>query len=222
MAKPSIDDEIDLIELIQIFWQHRFKFIVMGLLGLCLGLSFSFHHKPEFTTDFRFTLTHPIINDMLLIESGFFQKKLNDSSLNPGILPAYTMDKKTKKFTLRSDTNEVYTVIESMLLEILTQEIMQYKLIAGKAQDNANMQIRYINKNNDNLINFTNADIANISVQDVISGLMVSISKTKAVYPNPLKHGLVGIFIGLIIGFMWMVLAILISKMNVANTKHKT
>jgi hypothetical protein len=223
MAKPSMDDEIDLIELIQIFWQHRIKFIVMGLLGLILGLSLSFTHEPEYTTDFSFTLGHPLLKNKVLAESALLQKTLNDSNLNPGILPNYSYHEKTQTYTVRSNTTDIQATVEPLLIESLTQELKQIKLVAGKVQGSAGKQVIIINnKNNkEGLVNFTNADLANLSAQDVLSSLHVSFSPTKALYPHPFKHGLIGIFIGVVVGFVWMVLAILMSKMNTAGLKRK-
>lgn len=222
MAKPSMDDEIDLIELIQIFWQHRIKFIVMGLLGLILGLSLSFTHEPEYTTDFSFTLAHPLLKNEVLAESALLQKTLNDSNLNPGILPNYSYHEKTQTYTVRSNTADIQATFESLLIESLTQELKQIKLVAGKVQGGAGKQVIIINnKKEEGLVKFTNADLANLSAQDVLSSLHVSFSPTKALYPHPFKHGLIGIFIGLVVGFVWMVLAILMSKMNTAGLKRK-
>ena len=220
MAKPSMDDEIDLIELTQIFWQHRIKFIVMGLLGLILGSSFSFTHEPEYTTEFSFSLGHPMIKNEALAQSALLQKTLNDSNLNPGILPNYSYNNKTEIYSVRSNKSDIQATVESLLIESLTQEVEQIKLVAGKVQGVASKQVIIIN-NEEGLVNFTNADLTNLSAQDVLSNLHVSFSSTKALYPHPFKHGLIGVFIGLIFGFMWMVLAILISKMNAADPKCK-
>ena len=40
MAKTTLisDDEIDLIELIEVFLTHKAKFIILGIVGLSLGL----------------------------------------------------------------------------------------------------------------------------------------------------------------------------------------
>ena len=220
MAKPSMDDEIDLIELIQIFWQHRIKFIVMGLLGLILGLSLSFTHEPEYTTEFGFNLGHPMLKNEVLAKSALLNKTLDDSNLNPDILPNYSYKKKTQTYTVRSNTADIKASVESLLIESLAQELKQIKLVAGKVQGSAGRQVIIIN-NKEGLVNFSNADLANLSAQDVISSLHVSFSPTKVLYPRPFKHGLIGIFIGLALGFVWMVRAILTSKMNTADLKRK-
>lgn len=222
MTKLSIDDEIDLIELIQIFWLHRIKFIVMGLLGLIVGLSFTFTHEPVFSTDFKFYLGHPYLNNKVLTQSALLHKTLNDSTLNPDILPNYSLDQKTKTYTVRSNKVEVRASVESLLIKTLTEELKQIKLVASNAQGSTSRQVLIINDENDKgLSYFNNADLANLSEQDVISGLEVSFSITKPLYPNPVKHGVIGFFIGLILGFMWMVLAILISKINLGDPSHK-
>jgi hypothetical protein len=51
MAKntSTSDDEIDLIELIQIFLTHKAKFIILGIVGLgVLGFTFRIHFNLRF------------------------------------------------------------------------------------------------------------------------------------------------------------------------------
>ena len=214
-----MDDEIDLIELIQIFWQHRIKFIVMALLGLILGLSFSFTHKPEYTTDFSFTVGHPLFTNEVLNKSVLLQKTLNDSNLNPGILPNYSYKKKTQTYTVRSNTADIQATVQSLLTHALREDVEQLKKTAATVT--AYDQNQIIFTQNNTLIQFSNQDMANLDTQAVIKSLKFSFSKTKVLYPHPFKHGLIGIVIGLALGFVWMVRAILTSKMNTADLKRK-
>ena len=55
----SYDDEIDLIELVQVFLSHKTKYIVLGIIGLILGLVYTFQHEPRFETQFKVHVGHP-------------------------------------------------------------------------------------------------------------------------------------------------------------------
>jgi hypothetical protein len=221
MAKPSMDDDIDLIELIQIFWQHRIKFIVMGLLGLILGLSFTYIHEPVFSTDFKFSLGHPIINGAILANSNELQSRLNDSELNKGTLPHYSLNKKTKIFTVKSNTTDIQTPVELLLRTALTNELNLIKKVSANVKGYAENQV-IINTNEESTIKFSNQDIANLNTDEALDYLVISFSKTKSIYPHPFKHGLIGIFIGLILGFVWMIITILNGKLNLNNPKRLT
>ena len=65
MAKNtrSYDDEIDLIELVQVFLTHKTKYILLGLVGLMLGLVFTFQHEPRFETKFKVHVGHPAFSN---------------------------------------------------------------------------------------------------------------------------------------------------------------
>jgi len=219
MAKPSMDDEIDLTELIQIFWQHRIKFIVMGLLGLILGLSFTFIHEPVFLTKFKFSLNHPIIKDSIIYESYEVQKQLNFSELNKDILPHYSLNNRTNVYTVKSDSAEMQTTIDSLFRTALSNELIKLKNIA---LSNKGYSENRIIVNNNEIVKFTNKDIANLNIDEVLNLLIIRYSEIKSIYPHPLMHGSIGVFIGLILGFVWMILAILIDKVNLNNPKRKT
>jgi len=42
----------------------------------------------------------------------------------------------------------------------------------------------------------------------------VSFGEPKVLYPKPLKHGVIGIFIGLIFAFVWMMADILVRQLK--------
>jgi len=219
MTKPSMDDQFDLIELIKIFWHHRIKFIVMALLGLILGLIFTFTHERIFSTDFKFFLGHPIIKNSTIIESSILQGKLNESELNKDILPNYSYDNRKRIYTVKSKTAEIQTNVESLLKNALAYEFAKIKESASSRGFSENQLI--LNATETSKIIYTREDITNLKLDDILSSFKINFSKTKSMYPLPFKHGLTGVFIGLILGFVWMILAIIISKMNVAYPKRK-
>ena len=100
MAKttPISDDEIELIELIQIFLIHKAKFVLLGVVGLLLGLGYSYQHEPRYETQFKVIVAHPAFKTNNLINSATIQELLNTSELNRGKLPNYSYSKKNKLF----------------------------------------------------------------------------------------------------------------------------
>jgi hypothetical protein len=67
--------------------------------------------------------------------------------------------------------------------------------------------------NNNNNLTWTNQDIAKLNPDQVAQSLKMSFSNPKALYPKPLKHG-VGLFIGLVLAFMWMMVSLLIGQVR--------
>ena len=65
MAKntPISDDEIDLIELIEVFLTHKAKFIILGIVGLGLGLAYTLLHEPRYETEFKINIGHPAFSN---------------------------------------------------------------------------------------------------------------------------------------------------------------
>jgi hypothetical protein len=74
--------------------------------------------------------------------------------------------------------------------------------------------VSVIQKESQDLLVLTNSDIANLDGAEVVESLAVSFSKPKTLYPDPLKHGVIGLCLGLVLGFMWMVLAILVRQLK--------
>jgi hypothetical protein len=221
MTKPSINDEINLVELVQIFWLHRIKFIVMGLLGLILGLSFTFNHAPVYTTDFKFSFSHPYFNDSYISNLLLVKSKLDYSELNKDTLPNYSLNRKNGVFTIKSKTAENEATIELFLKDAIVFDLEKLNKIAESSEGYEKKQI-ITNEPHTKLINFTNQDLANLNINDLLDNIKINLSETKALYPKPFKHGLIGFFIGLILGFVWMILAYLIGILNLNNPKRKT
>lgn len=224
MPKKSIqkilDDELDIIELIQTCWRHKIKFVTAGLLGLCLGLVFTFQHDPRYSTNFSFTLGHPMFSKDFLLDSSLIQKLLNDSAFNKNVLPRYSLDKRTKIFTIESKKPEVRVDVESLLNEILNNEVEIIKKTAKGFMEYNTSQI-IVNLESKKIINYSNADLLKLDNEAIKSSLQISFSKTKSIYPNPFKHGLVGFIIGLAFGFVWMFIAIIKTKINCIRPSAK-
>jgi len=84
MAKntPAYDDEIDLIELVQVFITYKTKYMLLGLVGLTLGLIYTFQHEPRFEMEFKVHVGHPAFSNQFLTKSSAVQALLDESELN--------------------------------------------------------------------------------------------------------------------------------------------
>jgi len=219
MAKttPISDDEIDLIELIQIFLTHKGKFIILGIVGLSLGLAYTFQHEPRYETDFKVIVGHPAFSSSFLINSAGVQEILNTSELNKKTLPNYSFNKKTQLFKVTTKTDDSSQGVTDLFTEAMMQELDNLKKIAGSFQGfDSNQVILNNNNNNDNNNNltWTNQDIAKLNPEQIAQKIKVSFGEPKVLYPKPLKHGVIGIFIGLVLAFFWMMADILVRQLK--------
>jgi len=217
MAKNtrSYDDELDLIELIQLFLTHKMKYIALGIVGLILGLVYTFQHEPRFETEFKIHVGHPAFTNEFLIYSSAVQELLNASELNQNILPHYQFNQKTDLFTVTTEVEAATEVVNEVFNGAMRQELMQLKEVAGSFEGFDNKPV--ILNNNNNNMTWTNQDMAKLNPDQVIQSLKISFSEPKALYPQPFKHGAIGIFVGLLLGFVWMLSIILISELS----RHK-
>jgi len=211
MAKNTrfYDDEIDLIEVVQVFLTHKMKYIVLGIVGLILGLVYTFQHEPRFETQFKVHVGHPAFSNVFLTESSAVQELLNASELNQNILPRYQFNQKTTLFTVTTEVKAATEVVNEVFNVAMRQELKHLKEVAQSFEGFDNKPVILNNDNNNNNMTWTNQDMAKLNPDQVIQSLKINFSEPKVLYPNPLKHGVIGIFIGLILGFVWMLAAII-------------
>ena len=152
MAKNTYtsEDEIDLIELIQIFLTHKAKFIILGIVGLSLGLAYTFQHEPRYETDFKVNVGHPAFSNNFLINSAGVQEILNTSELNEEIIPHYSFNKKTQLFNVTTSTDNSSQEVNDLFNEALRQELDNLKKIAGSFEGFDNKPVILDNSNNNN------------------------------------------------------------------------
>ena len=214
MAKntPAFDDEIDLIELVQVFITHKTKYILLGLVGLTLGLVYTFQHEPRFETEFKIHVGHPAFSNEFLTGSSTVQALLDEGELNKK-LPHYSFNKKTELFTVKTVTEDAPQVVNEVFTNAMQQEILKLKTIATSFEGFDNKPV-ILNNNNNNNLTWTNQDIAKLNPNQVVQSLKVSFSEPKALYPKPLKHGVIGVFVGLMLAFLWMLAAILARQLQ--------
>ena len=219
MAKNtrSYDDEIDLIELIQVFLTHKTKYIVLGIVGLILGLVYTFQHEPRFETQFKVHVGHPAFSNQFLTGSSGVQALLNESELNKKTLPHYSFNKKTELFNVKTSTEGASQVVSEIFTNALQQEIVKLKSIATSFEGFDNKPVilnNNNNNNNNNNVTWTNQDMAKLNPDQVVQSLKISFSESRALYPQPIKHGTIGIFIGLVLGLVWMISVIVIRELT--------
>jgi len=209
---PIYDEEIDLIELVQVFINHKTKYILLGLAGLILGLIFTFQHEPRFETEFKVHVGHPVFTNNFIISSSAVQALLDEGELNKKTLPHYRFNKKTELFTVKTSTEGASQVVSDVFTNAMQQEVEKIKNIATSFEGFDNKPV-ILNNNNNNLT-WTNKDITKLNPEQVAQSLKMSFSEPKVLYPKPLKHGVTGIFVGLVLAFLWMLTAILTRQLK--------
>ena len=150
-----------------------------------------------------------------LINSAGVQEILNTSELNEKIIPHYSFNKKTQLFNVTTKTDDSSQGVTDLFNEALMQELINLKKIAGSFDgfDDKPVILNNNNNNNNNL-SWTNKDIAKLNSEEVAQSVKVSFGEPKVLYPKPLKHGVIGIFIGLVLAFLWMMADILMRQLK--------
>lgn len=211
MAKttPISSDVIDLIELIEVFLKHKTKFVLLGVVGLLLGLGYSYQHEPRYETQFKVFVAHPAFTTDNLINSTSIQALLNTSELNRDKLPNYSYNKKKQLFVVVTKGGEVQNMVTEIFENALKKEIVKIKQIAQVLSGFNENQVILNHKTG---LQFNNQDLAQLNSNQVMSSFNLSFGPAKAVYPKPLKNGVIGIFAGLFLAFLWMMADILMRQ----------
>jgi len=215
---PRYDDEIDLIDLILLFFSHKGKFILLGLLGLILGLAYTYQLEPRYETQFKIQLNHIFFDDASLMKSSNIQELLNKSKLNPKLFPNYTYDKKNDLFLVVTEERDVQPMVTETLVSGLKNTLSNLKTIAASLKGFDNRPVILENNNN---LSWTNEDVARLDLDEVVKNLKVSFSETKLLNPSPLRHGAVGLLIGLVLALCWMITSITIRQIALKKTGNR-
>ena len=215
MAKNTTtsDNEIDLIELIQVIITHKAKFIILGIVGLSLGLAYTLQHEPTFRTDFKVIIGHPAFSNDFLINSAKVREILNTSELNKNRVPSYSFDKKTQLFKVTTSIDDASQVVSDLFTSALKEEIRILQMVTASFKGLDTTQI-IRDKHDLSTMSWTNQDIAKLNPEQLVQSLIINYSKPKVLYPKPLKHGVIGIFIGLVLALLWMMADILVRELK--------
>ena len=204
------NDEIGLFDIINTLIKHKKKYFI-GLVGLALGLIYTHSNQPQYSTLFKLTVAHPIMKTKTLLESAHMQSMLNEYELNKSKLPHFSLHKKSQLFTVISrNNNNVKSLVESKISEILRQELIQLKETAKKMNQN---DTTYKIVNNKTII-WSNEDYATLDIDDVLQTIKINYSATRSLYPDPIKHGMLGLIIGLFLAFIWMLISIVFKEIK--------
>ena len=94
----------------------------------------------------------------------------------------------------------------------LQQQVVKIKQLAQEFEEGLNNTQTIVN--NANGLQFNNQDLAKLNSDKVLSSFNLSFGSPKTLYPKPLKHGVIGIFIGLVLAFLWMMADILMRQLK--------
>tara|TARA_B110000503_G_scaffold68468_1_gene106906 strand:- start:167 stop:826 length:660 start_codon:yes stop_codon:yes gene_type:complete len=205
--KEQYDDDIDLLELFLAFWKYKITIALLMVIGLILGLAFTYQQEPLYKTQFSVILGHPAYSPSLLLSSSSIENFLSEAELNPDKMPRFgvQINKKTglATFEVQSLSPDVHEEIGVRFKEIIAIELEQQKRLAliekGKKRG-------YIIVNQVASI-LPYIAITESSVEDILKEFQITFGPTKTVQPNPRKYGILGMFAGLLLAGCWMVLS---------------
>lgn len=192
---------------------------MLGLLGFLLGILFTFLHEKRFASNFKVVLGHPAYNESVLIGSSVIKEALNYSELNPKVMPNLSFKKKLEIFEVMTENENISEIINSLFERALQQEINTIKANAQVYAGYDDHQIIFNNNDNDKIIFWANKDIAQIDTDEVMESLSITYGVTETIYPDPILHGVIGLFAGLVLALGWMMLAIVRSALLKKSTK---
>lgn len=210
-SKKKYDDEIDLIEIFKVLWTHKLKYLILGTIGLMLGLVYDHYKEERFITEFRILVGHPLIssNSTLIQNYTLIKKTLNDSELTENLIPKYYYNPRTASFTIISDQYDVNGAIKKFAEDAVRFEL---NIIKGQAQILHNkisvLFMEVLENTPHNPYIYTDS----IAEEEVMQTIKISIGKTKIISPDPLKSGVIGVLIGMVLAFFWMLFGLLLKK----------
>ena len=184
------------------------KYFIGIFLGLTIGLIYTYATPPLYSTLFKVTVSHSGIGTGFLLKSGGIKSMLDDSQLNKDKFPNISLNKKSGIFTVVSKTNSISDSINSKFKKILHEELILLKETAKQMKSNNGSN----SKKTRRTLNWTHEDYAALNVDNVLQTLKINFSKTEPSNPKPINHGIIGLFIGLFLAFIWMLLSIITRK----------
>ena len=96
------------------------------------------------------------------------------------------------------------------MIFLKTEELVDLKRIAGSFEGFDDKPVILNNYN----LTWTNQDIAKLNSEQVAQSIKVSFGEPEVLYPKPLKHGVIGIFIGLVLAFLWMMADFVVRRLK--------
>ena len=206
--KEQYDDDIDLLELFLIFWKYKTTFASLMVIGLILGLAFTYQQVPRYETEFNVIVGHPAYKPSLLSSSSSLQDLLSQAELSPAKMPRFVtrQSKNTESisFQVQSHSPDVHEEIRMRFKKIIATKLEQQKnlILIDRVKTGIHRNLDDI----DSILHYT--AIAESSVEDILKEFQVTFGPTKTVQPNPRMYGIFGIFAGLLLAGCWVVLSL--------------
>ena len=204
--REHYDDDINFLELATIFWEYKVRFASLMVIGLILGLTFTYQQVPSYDTEFHVIVGHPAYKPSLLLSSPSIQDWLSQTELNQDKMPKLStrINIKTDKLTfeIQSLSPNVHEEVRMRFKKIISTKLEQQKSLIAKVDKGDYVKVQSI----ESLLDYT--AIAESSVEDILKEFHIAFGPTKTVQPNPRKYAIFGIFAGLLLAGCWMVLSL--------------
>ena len=206
--KKQNEDDIQLIELFMIFWKYKITFALLMVIGLILGVAFSYQQVTRYETLFNVILGHPAYKDSLLLSSSNFQNLLSERELNPRKMPRLSIQK--------SNTEGMVTLKIESLSPLNHEEIrMKFKkIIAAELEQQKSYAFIEMDKTKNFFVrgelssSLPASVLSTIPVDEILRKYSINFSSSQKVGPNPIKYGILGMSVGLLLAGCWMVLSL--------------
>jgi len=212
--KKQYDNDIDLTELFLIFWKYKITFALSMLIGLGLGLAFTYNQEPYHQTKFKITLGHPAYNESLLFLSNDLLRMLNQSELEPNIMPKISIVRNSDitgtTFLAEGPGSLDRDKITIRFKKILTSQLEEQRRFALMQSKSKTLIFQNTNQR------LPSAVLANIPIDEILSRYSVLFSQTITTHPKPLRFSILGMTVGFFLAGCWMVLSLL----KVSLKKH--
>ena len=212
--KKELENEIDLLELILIVWDHRFKYIFTMVIGLIIGLAFTTHYNnPRYETIFTVSGGNLILKKNMLVDLEFMQHLLNHNAeiSNKNI---YSYVKKSGNdliFKVESDQRNIQEPVITIVKEILTRELEQEKKLAKVLHSVIDFKTIIVQINDDYI---RNQALAEIPMSELLDDIDIHFNEPKIIHPDQLKYGSLGILLGFFLAMLWMLVFIFYRKIR--------
>ena len=226
MKKNNMTEEFDLVFFAFNLIDHKWKIIFLGVFGFIFGVLFTYSTEKE--TEIQFSIEEGInilfINGKL--PSGI-SNLISQSKLKPNDPKIYSFDKKKKIFTFKvkgkavNEVQDLEIVVRNTFDELLKKDIMIMKDIYMKdnkskeklPESRVVISLEGGNNSIDQLKFWENQSNDN-KIEGYMNRILYSFGNKNVINPNPFKHGLIGLIVGITFSIIWISLIILNSKLE--------
>lgn len=213
---PNDSKEVNISTLLQIFKANKFKYLFLIFITISISLTYTFFQKEQYKINFMVDLEHPIIQettfDCINCSISFIRELISIGKLNEKSYPRYVFNTKSKIFTVISHNQDLKQEVQRELEQRLRVKIKNIKNVAIKMQNQETINY-YRTEKSTNIPLWTNKDIASLDVDHVLEFLKISFGPLEIIHPRPIKHGLIGLLLGLFFVIVLIILSTFNSKL---------